>query len=58
MTNGTPVVILVDGRTASAAEILASALADHRRAVVIGSETLGKGLVQVIGQMPNGGSCS
>lgn len=55
MTNGTPVVILVDGRTASAAEILASALADHRRAVVIGSETLGKGLVQVIGQMPNGG---
>ncbi|MFB9916373.1 S41 family peptidase [Gluconobacter kanchanaburiensis] len=55
MTNGTPVVILVDGRTASAAEILASALADHRRAVVIGSETLGKGLVQVIGQMPNRG---
>ncbi|MCP1274251.1 S41 family peptidase [Gluconobacter albidus] len=55
MTNGTPVVVLVDGRTASAAEILASALADHRRAVVIGSETLGKGLVQVIGQMPNGG---
>lgn len=55
MTNGTPVAILVDGRTASAAEILASALADHRRAVVIGSETLGKGLVQVIGQMPNGG---
>ena len=54
MTNGTPVVVLVDGRTASAAEILASALADHRRAVVIGSETLGKGLVQVIGQMPNG----
>ncbi|WP_249202108.1 S41 family peptidase [Gluconobacter sp. Dm-74] len=55
MTNGTPMVVLVDGRTASAAEILASALADHRRAVVIGSETLGKGLVQVIGQMPNGG---
>nr|WP_040509679.1 S41 family peptidase [Gluconobacter morbifer] len=55
MTNGAPVVILVDGRTASAAEILAAALADHRRAVVIGSETLGKGLVQVIGQMPNGG---
>lgn len=55
MTNGAPVVILVDGRTASAAEILASALADHHRAVVVGSETLGKGLVQVIGQMPNGG---
>ncbi|MBS1041760.1 peptidase S41 [Gluconobacter cerinus] len=55
MTSGAPIVILVDGRTASAAEILAAALADHRRAVVIGSETLGKGLVQVIGQMPNGG---
>lgn len=55
MTNGAPIVILVDGRTASAAEILAAALSDHRRAVVVGSETLGKGLVQVIGQMPNGG---
>jgi len=55
MTKNTPIVILVDGRTASAAEILAAALADHRRAVVIGSATLGKGLIQVIGQMPNGG---
>ncbi|MBS1062768.1 peptidase S41 [Gluconobacter wancherniae] len=55
ITKGAPIVILVDGRTASAAEILAAALADHRRAVVVGSETLGKGLVQVIGQMPNGG---
>lgn len=55
MTSGAPIVILVDGRTASAAEILAAALSDHRRAVVVGSETLGKGLVQVIGQMPNGG---
>ena len=55
MTSGAPIVVLVDGRTASASEILASALADHRRAVVIGSETLGKGLTQVIGQMPNGG---
>lgn len=55
MTGGAPMIVLVDGRTASASEILASALADHRRAVVIGSETLGKGLTQVIGQMPNGG---
>ncbi|QDH25928.1 PDZ domain-containing protein [Neokomagataea tanensis] len=55
MTQGAPIVILVDGQTASASEILASALADHRRAVVVGSETLGKGLTQVIGQMPNGG---
>ncbi|GAN53483.1 S41 family peptidase [Tanticharoenia sakaeratensis] len=55
MTKGAPIVILVDGRTASAAEILAAALSDHRRAVVVGSATLGKGLVQRIGQMPNGG---
>ncbi|EFG82787.1 S41 family peptidase [Novacetimonas hansenii] len=54
MTNGLPIVILVDGRTASAAEILAAALADQKRAVVVGSATLGKGLVQTIGQMPNG----
>ncbi|MCQ9156248.1 PDZ domain-containing protein [Acidomonas methanolica] len=55
MTDGMPVVVMVDGRTASAAEILAAALADHRRAVVIGSATLGKGLVQTIGQMPDDG---
>ncbi|CAP53986.1 S41 family peptidase [Gluconacetobacter diazotrophicus] len=55
MTGGVPIVVLVDGRTASAAEILAASLADHRRAVVVGSATLGKGLVQTIGQMPDGG---
>ena len=41
-----PVVVMVDGRTASAAEILAAALADRGRGVVVGSSTLGKGLVQ------------
>lgn len=55
MTHGLPIVALVDGRTASAAEIMAAALSDHRRAVVIGSATLGKGLVQAVGQMPDGG---
>ena len=55
LTNGLPLVVLVDGRTASAAEIMAAALADHRRAVVVGSTTLGKGLVQVIAQLPDGG---
>ncbi|MBS4075135.1 PDZ domain-containing protein [Ameyamaea chiangmaiensis] len=55
MTRGVPIVILVDGRTASAAEILAAALSDHRRAVVVGSATLGKGLVQTFAQMPDGG---
>ncbi len=55
LTDGVPIVVLVDGRTASAAEIMAAALADHRRAVVVGSATLGKGLVQTIAQLPDGG---
>lgn len=50
-----PVIVMVDGRTASAAEVLAAALADRGRAVVIGSATLGKGLVQTISPMPDGG---
>jgi carboxyl-terminal processing protease len=50
-----PVVIMVDGRTASAAEVLAAALADRGRAVVLGSTTLGKGLVQTIDTLPDGG---
>ncbi len=50
-----PVVVLVDGRTASAAEVVAAALADRRRAVVVGSATLGKGLVQAITPLPDGG---
>ncbi len=50
-----PAVILVDGRTASAAEVFSAALADNDRAVVIGSSTLGKGLVQDVAEMPGGG---
>ena len=50
-----PVVVLVDGRTASAAEFLAAALADRGRGVVVGSATLGKGLVQTIAPLPDGG---
>ena len=55
VTDGRPIVILVDGRSASAAEIMAAALADDGRAVVVGSATLGKGLVQTIGTLPDGG---
>jgi carboxyl-terminal processing protease len=55
LTHGLPVVVLVDGRTASAAEIMAAALADLGRGVVVGSATLGKGLVQVITRLPDGG---
>jgi carboxyl-terminal processing protease len=50
-----PVVVLVDGRSASAAEILAAALGDRGRGVVVGSSTLGKGLVQTITPLPDGG---
>jgi len=55
LTSGARLAVLVDGQTASAAEILASALADDGRAVVIGSETLGKGLVQTVTSLPDGG---
>jgi carboxyl-terminal processing protease len=55
LTQGAPITILVDGQTASAAEIFAAALADNHRAVIIGSETLGKGLVQTITSLPDGG---
>jgi carboxyl-terminal processing protease len=55
LAHGLPVVVMVDGRSASAAEILAAALADEGRAVVVGSSTLGKGLVQTITSLPDGG---
>jgi carboxyl-terminal processing protease len=55
LAENVPVVVLVDGRSASAAEIVAAALADRGRAVVVGSSTLGKGLVQTIAQLPDGG---
>ncbi len=55
LASGLPVVVIVDGRSASAAEILAAALADRGRGVVVGSSTLGKGLVQTISPLPDGG---
>lgn len=52
---GVPIVVIVDGRTASAAEIVAAALQDNGRAVVVGTGTLGKGSVQTVVRLPNGG---
>lgn len=54
LLKGAPIVILVDGGTASAAEVLAGALRDHRRALVAGTTTFGKGSVQTVLPLDNG----
>jgi carboxyl-terminal processing protease len=52
---GIPMVVLVNSRSASSSEIVTAALQDNRRAVVVGSNTYGKGTVQTVFTLPNDG---